>query len=372
MLHEVKKQRLTEEARLNKLKKDKAKIKTYRALTEEVLKGKIERQYSKHNLDLTTKLINLNPEFYTIWNYRREIFSKLFEQGDLDKKETLEKDLGFSMEQLKKFPKCYWVWNHRVWCLLQLQSMNEANWMYEFGIASKLLEMDSRNFHGWYYRRFVVENMENNIEVQHKDDQQQQIYQYLSINIKEYEYTTAKISKNISNFSAWHNRSKLIPKIYDNLRLLSDKTAFSSIRHIFQSPYDILMSELNYIKTGIYMDPDDTSVWLYLYWLLLDPFYVEYLKPQSPDGLSSYVDILKSQLQVVMEVNTLEKEESLNGEDNIWCLKSILIINNVLEKETGDKSIANTQLEVLEKLIRLDPLRKGRYLDYMNGTAKIV
>ena len=30
---------------------------------------------------------------------------------------------------------------------------------------------------------------------------------------QEFDYTTKMISSNLSNFSAWHNRSKLIPKL---------------------------------------------------------------------------------------------------------------------------------------------------------------
>jgi geranylgeranyl transferase type-2 subunit alpha len=32
-----------------------------------------ERDYSEEALAKTTELLDLNPEFYTIWNYRRNI-----------------------------------------------------------------------------------------------------------------------------------------------------------------------------------------------------------------------------------------------------------------------------------------------------------
>lgn len=52
--------------------------------------------------------------------------------------------------------------------------------------------------HGWEYRRYVVASIEQ--------------AKGISLTKKEFEYTTLK-TNNISNFSAWHNRATLIPKL---------------------------------------------------------------------------------------------------------------------------------------------------------------
>ena len=36
---------------------------------------------------------------------------------------------------------------------------------------------------------------------------------------QEFDYTTKMISSNLSNFSAWHNRSKLIPKLLSEMKV---------------------------------------------------------------------------------------------------------------------------------------------------------
>ena len=70
-----------------------------------------------------------------------------------------------------------------------------------------MLSLDSRNFHGWGYRRTVISALES-IELQAEDSN-------TDLTETEFEYTTKMINSNLSNFSAWHNRSKLIPRLLD-------------------------------------------------------------------------------------------------------------------------------------------------------------
>lgn len=77
-----------------------------------------------------------------------------------------------------------------------------------------MLNLDSRNFHGWGYRRVIVKALEseNNGSKDRGD----------SMAEAEFEYTTKMIRANLSNFSAWHYRSKLIPRLLDE-RQADDK-----------------------------------------------------------------------------------------------------------------------------------------------------
>jgi hypothetical protein len=71
--------------------------------------------------------------------------------------------------------------------------------------VGKMLVKDSRNFHGWGYRRKVVSELES------------PRLGGRSMVESEFEYTTKMIhgDKGLSNFSAWHRRSKLIPRLLD-------------------------------------------------------------------------------------------------------------------------------------------------------------
>lgn len=171
-------------------------------------------------LDKTSALLKKNPEYYTIWNVRRLIFANEFDNLvnqvqnqhlEEDKKQSqvldiINHDLYFLFPLLLEYPKCYWIWNHRLWLLNQgsfylTPGGARALWDDELTLVSKMLTRDSRNFHGWGYRRTVIEKLES-------DELNGQ-----SLSRAEYNYTTKMIGQNLSNFSAWHTRSRLILKI---------------------------------------------------------------------------------------------------------------------------------------------------------------
>ena len=82
-----------------------------------------------------------------------------------------------------------------------------------------MLSLDSRNFHGWGYRRTIIQALESDVlRIEG---------QSTNMTRSEFDYTTKMINSNLSNFSAWHNRSKLIP------RLLSDMKADHEVRRKF-------------------------------------------------------------------------------------------------------------------------------------------
>jgi geranylgeranyl transferase type-2 subunit alpha len=150
--------------------------------------------------------------------------------------EVIKGELEFTVPLLIQFPKCYWLWNHRLWVL------NEATkrlptaaarkvWETELGLVGKMLDKDRRNFHAWGYRRFVVANLE--------DPQ----LGGSSMVEAEFEYSTKMVLANLSNFSAWHNRSQLIP------RLLAERGADDETRKAFLEKGTVI--SLNFEPRGL-------------------------------------------------------------------------------------------------------------------------
>lgn len=368
---------MSQAAKQAKIEKDRVKIINYRQLLDDIFKLRDNNDHSRQAFEQTTKILTKNPEFYTGWNFRREIMLDLFTDNLDDNQTLLTEDLLLVLSLLKRYPKCYWIWNHRRWCLFELVAINRVDWKYEFAIVNKLLELDPRNFHGWQYRRFVVENIENSVKPINNDDVSSQSLALLDINVKEFDYTTSKINSNLSNFSAWHNRSKLIPKIYQLFQNLNNNIPENHIStyEVFKRPYTILVHELELIKTGMYMDPEDTSIWLYLYWLLTNSFFVDDLINNSSE--QTYMDLLNEQLQVVEELNELEKEDHIYKQDNCWCLKTIVFLKCLIikckTKSTNPKDLLSDETKRhLQTLIEIDSLRKGRYLDQLSGKANLL
>ncbi|KAG9457139.1 hypothetical protein H6P81_001647 [Aristolochia fimbriata] len=206
--------------------------------------------YDKQALNISSRLLEINPEIYTAWNYRKLAVQSLLQSlTDSDSiKPILDEELKVVESALRRNPKCYGAWHHRRWVLSKgFSSINN-----EFLLLDKLLKLDSRNFHGWNYRRFVAAL--KNVPAE-----------------EELRFTTEKINANFSNYSAWHNRCTLL----SNLLQAKAQRFFPREK--------VLMEEYDLIHQAIFTDPDDQSGWFYYLWLL-----DETVIPEAPFLISSF------------------------------------------------------------------------------------
>ncbi|RKP02215.1 hypothetical protein CXG81DRAFT_7141, partial [Caulochytrium protostelioides] len=193
---------------------------------------------------LSLKLVHMNPEFYTCWNYRRNALLSLVASSSpqpVDVAKMLDDELMLTLSCLKKYPKSYWVWNQRQWCL---ENHPQANWAQELKFVDKMLQMDARNFHGWGYRRYVVAHAEPRVTARH-----------------ELAATRAKIADNFSNYSAWQYRAQVFDDAFTDLLAsypegLAEATA--AARYL-----EVVKQDLELVRNALFTDPDDQSAWLY-------------------------------------------------------------------------------------------------------------
>ncbi|KAH8811583.1 geranylgeranyl transferase-like protein type II alpha subunit [Xylogone sp. PMI_703] len=373
----------TEQTRLKELKR----IKEYRELVSLIEEKVAEQQYTKEVLELTSKLLKENPEYYTIWNIRRRLliyglFSKPLDSSlpstesqtssltdtitvsseDSSKSsspatplnppsqnpgkngttlELIVADLEFLVPLLMQYPKCYWIWNYRLWLLDQAKERLDVPiakklWEQELGLVGKMLTRDSRNFHGWRYRRLVVSQLEGPELEGHSMVEQ------------EFEYTTKMIRINLSNFSAWHARSKLIP------RLLNERKADDETRKQF------LDNEFDIMNQALWTDPMDQSLW----------FYQQFLMTTLTDyvGHATITPNLTTEDRIEYVTRQLVNvKDMLDGaEDCKWIYNALVEYTIALWRMQGRSPGEDEKQEVklwLDQLRELDPLRAGKWDD---------
>ncbi|OZJ06320.1 hypothetical protein BZG36_00721 [Bifiguratus adelaidae] len=224
-----------------KREREKQKIVEYRDLVTMCLQKKESNEYDKVALSLNTAILRWNPDYYTMWNFRRQVLlnGPLKSSGKEEQKTIYQGELALFMELVQVNPKSYWMWNHRMWCL---QTMPDPSWKGELKLLERMLEMDARNFHGWDYRRFVIGKMAPSAGDQSKIAKQ------------EVDFTTTKIQQNFSNYSAWHHRSKWLPVLVETMSE--------------EDRNELARNEFDLVHNAVFTEPKDQSAWLYYLWLV--------------------------------------------------------------------------------------------------------
>ncbi|KAK0708948.1 hypothetical protein B0T26DRAFT_719921 [Lasiosphaeria miniovina] len=391
------------------------RIEKYRDLENQVRSHHAQGDYSPDVFQLTTRLLRLNPEYYTIWNVRRRsLISGLLskpshgsapsrvsqssspspntappsanlspsfsaaiqpfhevptvgrtgttadsrdsaspikehgeesteneqqrQQQDLD---ILVSELRFTIPLLLEAPKCYWIWSHRSWVLQEAigrlqRAAARRIWEEELGLVSKMLFKDRRNFHAWGYRRHVVDQLEG------------PTLGGISRVESEFEYTTQMIETDLSNFSAWHGRSKLIP------RMLDERGADDEDRKAF------LDKELGMINEALNVGPEDQSLWYYHQFLMLN--LVSFV------GRATIVPTFNLKERITYMSREIEGiKELLEDYNNIKLIYEALLDYTImlcqLEERQPDTSERADLAVWLQKLRELDPMRNGRWSD---------
>ena len=177
------------------------KVKLIRALQDDAIRRRREKVYDATSMAVTARLLEINPEVLTAWNFRREaiVFAGCAPErrrtNNLERTRsfapTLADELALTERCLRKHPKSYPAWHHRKWCVARrvyvprgdVSTRTETDaenaeteshtqratgfadargfpvaslLATELAMAQALLDLDDRNFHGWGYRRFVT------------------------------------------------------------------------------------------------------------------------------------------------------------------------------------------------------------------------
>lgn len=114
-------------------------------------------EISPRSLLVTTRVIQNNAACYTAWYFRRLVLEGL--------KSDLNEELKFVSDQSRNHPKNYQIWwvafwpqillthfrYHRRWLVEKLQNASQ-----ELEFTQEILEDDSKNYHSWTHRQWVI------------------------------------------------------------------------------------------------------------------------------------------------------------------------------------------------------------------------
>ncbi|VDO03917.1 unnamed protein product [Rodentolepis nana] len=120
---------------------------------------------SERVLALTAEALQMNAANYTIWAYRRNVLLTL--------KSPLAKEHTFARMLLLDHPKNYQLWYHLQWLMMEAAKAdgeNDPKTVYsrpdsklfktlkkELDLIREILNDDSKNYHAWQYRRWLVD-----------------------------------------------------------------------------------------------------------------------------------------------------------------------------------------------------------------------
>jgi len=225
-----------------------------------------------------------------------------------------------------------------------------ALWTAEMGLVAKMLSYDSRNFHAWHYRREVVKALEE-LKRQELGGEKGHASAAVEASMaeQEFEYTTKMIRTNLSNFSAWHNRTQLIP------RLLDERQADDTARR------KMLDDEIDLITQALYTDPYDQSLWFYHQYLMTT------LSPKVPERALVVRTLTRHERMEYLDAQLDLLKDMLDGTDDCkWIYQALLTTSQqYLDLDAGNERISTIEMRSwLQQLRQLDPLRKGRWDDW--------
>jgi geranylgeranyl transferase type-2 subunit alpha len=119
------------------------KIAKYNEAKRLALEARQRGAYDDAAYAVTAALLALNPDFYSLWNFRRELLLHRFSQNSASISALCAEEAKLTEKALLKNPKAYGAWHHRIWTIDQ----GTIDLKAELALCNKMLAMDHRNFH---------------------------------------------------------------------------------------------------------------------------------------------------------------------------------------------------------------------------------
>ncbi|KAJ5096095.1 hypothetical protein NUU61_005451 [Penicillium alfredii] len=200
-------------------------------------------EMSERALKLTEDVISMNPAHYTVWIYRAKILFAL----DKDLIDELNWLNGVSLKYLKN----YQIWHHRQ-VLMSSRTHFPTLPPKELDFLMEMFAQDSKNYHVWTYRHWLVRHFQLWDLPQELDD------------------THTLLKADVRNNSAWNHRYMLrfgprdaaepdagLANAGDMTTSTADKGRLPVVDE------ELVDAELKYAQEQILRAPENRSPWWY-------------------------------------------------------------------------------------------------------------
>lgn len=134
--------RSTEEQELQKKLRQEAKLKEYLPCLEKIHCQREQGELNTSLIARTGAILGSNPDFYTLWNIRKECLLYALENNPETVDQLFAKDLEFTEQCLKVNPKSYGAWHHRCWVM---DNGPTKDFQQELQLCTRYLKLDERN-----------------------------------------------------------------------------------------------------------------------------------------------------------------------------------------------------------------------------------
>ncbi|TFK73527.1 protein prenylyltransferase [Pluteus cervinus] len=179
-------------------------------------------------LELTEKIIRLNPAHYSAWQYRFETLKAV--------KVPLEDELKLMDELAVKYLKTYQVWHHRRLLLTESYNLEPKR---ELEFIAKSLKADTKNYHTWSYRQWLLAFVNDG-----------------ELWVGELDFVEEMLNEDLRNNSAWHHRFFVV--------WLGGGGGGMGVGGTREEKERVLRRELTFTKQLISLAPNNPSAWNYL------------------------------------------------------------------------------------------------------------
>jgi len=250
-------------------------------------------EMSPRVLDLTEHIIRQNPAHYSAWQYRYKTLMAL--------KSPLDLELRLMDELAVKHLKTYQVWHHRRLILTETRMPSS-----ELEFIAKSLQVDSKNYHTWSYRQWLLAYFNED-----------------TLWSGELDFVEQMLKNDLRNNSAWHHRFFVVFQC--------------GARHGDEDRDAVLRRELAFVKDNISLAPNNASAWNYFRGVL-DHTHTPYSTFKC-FVLPYTVQADPSATEVVDLENPLPSKGS-----QLPCVAAIEFLADVYESEGGDGILKATEL----------------------------